>query len=45
MEKNWYNLSISETSKKLDTDLENGLKAEEVEKRQSQYGFNELKEI
>ena len=44
MENNWYNLSISETSKKLDTDLENGLKAEEVEKRQSQYGFNELKE-
>ena len=44
MENNWYNLSVSEASKKLDTDLEKGLKAEEVEKRQAQYGFNELKE-
>ena len=44
MEKNWYNVTIFETIKKLDSDIDQGLSSKEVEKRQAQYGFNELKE-
>ena len=44
MEKDWYNLSVDETTQKLKTDIEKGLSTEEVERRQAQYGFNELKE-
>ncbi len=43
MNQNWFNLSIDEVQRKLDTDVDSGLKKEEVSKRQSQYGFNELK--
>ena len=37
-------LDIKETEATLKTDLENGLKSEEVEKRQAEYGKNELVE-
>ena len=43
MEQKWFNLSFEDVGKKLDTDLELGLKKEEVERRQAQYGFNEIK--
>ena len=43
MNQNWFNLSIDEVQRKLNTDVDSGLKKEEVSKRQSQYGFNELK--
>ena len=43
MNQNWFNLSVDEVKRKLDTDLDSGLKQEEVSKRQSQYGYNELK--
>ena len=44
MEQNWYNVSTFETIKKLNSDVDQGLSSEEAEKRQAQYGFNELKE-
>ena len=43
MEKNWFNLSATETAKQLETDIENGLNSEEVSKRYEKYGRNELK--
>ena len=42
MEK-WYNLSIEDTEKKIETDSKNGLSEDEVKKRREKYGFNELK--
>ena len=43
MEENWYNLSVEETTKKLETDLKNGLSDAEVTARREKYGTNELK--
>ncbi len=43
MNQNWFNLSVDEVQRKLNTDVDAGLKQEEVTRRQSQYGFNELK--
>ncbi len=40
---NWYNKSKGQIEKDLITNLETGLKNEEVEKRQQKKGFNELK--
>ena len=42
MEENWYNLSVQDTEKKLDTNIVNGLSTEQVNKKREQYGFNEL---
>lgn len=39
----WHQLSIQETTRHLETDLETGLTEKEVAKRQSQFGANELK--
>ena len=44
MEKQWYNLKIEETIEKLNTNEEKGLSQAEVEKRQTEFGLNELKE-
>ena len=44
MEENWFNLSIDETTKKLETDLNQGLTSEEVLKRREKYGENKLQE-
>ena len=41
---NWFNKSVEETVKQLDTNIENGLTQKEVEKLQEEKGFNELKE-
>ena len=43
MEKNWYNLSIEETEKKLETNLNSGLTTDQVLKSREKYGYNELK--
>lgn len=43
MEKNWFNLSIEEVEKQIDTNITNGLLEEEVTKRKEKYGLNELK--
>ena len=43
MEKNWYNLSVDETAKKLNTNVESGLSNEGVKKSREKYGLNELK--
>ena len=42
MEKNWYNLSVDETAKKLNTNLESGLSKDGVESSRAKYGLNEL---
>ena len=44
MEENWYAKSVKNVEKKLDTDSNEGLKNEEITKKQEKYGFNELKE-
>ena len=43
VEENWFNKTVDETVKKLDTNATTGLSKEQVSKRQEQYGFNELK--
>ncbi|MCL2342204.1 MAG: HAD-IC family P-type ATPase [Firmicutes bacterium] len=40
---NWFNLDVADTIKELDSDKESGLTTEEVQKRQTEYGLNELK--
>ena len=40
---NWFNKSIEEIEKELETDLSKGLNNEEVQKRREKYGLNELK--
>ncbi len=42
-EKKWFKFSVKETAEKLDTDIEKGLTAEEVNSRREKYGRNELK--
>lgn len=43
MSKKWFNLTIEETAKELETNLEKGLSSEDVVKRREKYGSNELK--
>lgn len=43
MEEKWFSKSLKETAKLLETDIENGLSQEEVNKRYEKYGHNELK--
>ena len=40
---NWFNKDVKDVEKKLNTDINNGLSTEEVEKRKQEYGLNELK--
>ena len=40
---NWFNKSVEEVEKELETDLSKGLSNEEVQKRREKYGLNELK--
>ena len=44
MAQNWFNKSVEETSRILETDLKKGLSNEEIIKRKEKYGLNELKE-
>ena len=41
---NWFNQEIKEVESNLKTDIETGLKTEEVKKRQEQYGLNQLQQ-
>ena len=44
MEKNnWFNKKQEDVEKELNTNLENGLTTEEIQKRREKYGLNELK--
>ena len=43
MEENWFNKSIEQTEKELETNIEKGLNKEQVEKVREKYGLNELK--
>jgi len=43
LEKQWYSKTVEETKNELETDLQNGLKSEQVVNKQEKYGFNELK--
>ena len=43
MAENWFCKTLEETANTLKTDLKNGLKQEETNERQEQYGYNELK--
>ena len=43
MEKEWYSKTVEEAKKELETDLQNGLKSEQITSKQEKYGFNELK--
>ena len=40
---NYWNKEIKDIERELKTDLENGLKAEEIENKKIEYGTNELK--
>jgi Ca2+-transporting ATPase len=40
----WYQLQIDEVARRLETDLEQGLERQQVERRLAQYGSNELVE-
>ena len=43
MKENWFNKSIEQTEKELETSIENGLNKKQVEKAREKYGLNELK--
>ena len=43
MKENWFNKSIEQIEKELETSIENGLNKEQVEKAREKYGLNELK--
>lgn len=43
LEKSWFNKSVEETYKILQTNGETGLSKEQVEEKKKQYGLNELK--
>ena len=43
MKENWFNKSIEQTEKELETNIKNGLNKEQVEKAREKYGLNELK--
>ena len=42
-DKSWFNKSIEDVEKELNTNAEKGLTLEKVKKRQEKYGYNELK--
>jgi len=42
MAEKWFNMSVEDTIKKLNTDVENGLTSNDVKERQEKYGLNEL---
>ena len=43
MDNKWFNMTVEETEKELETSLQNGLNQAEVDKRIEKYGLNELK--
>ena len=43
MEQNWFNKETKKIEEELNTDIEKGLSAEQVEEKRQKYGYNELK--
>ena len=43
MEKNWFNKNVDEIQKELNTNVDEGLKIQQLEENRKKYGFNELK--
>ncbi len=43
LKENWFNKSVEQTEKELDTNLEFGLKEAQIEEKRQKYGMNELK--
>lgn len=41
---NYFNKTIEQVEKELETDIENGLKVEKIREKQDKYGYNELEE-
>ncbi len=41
---NWFSMNVDDVKNKLNTDIDEGLKSDEILKRQEQYGLNKLKE-
>ena len=44
MEKKWFNKTVQEVEKELNTNLKNGLSTEQVQEETQKYGLNELQE-
>jgi calcium-translocating P-type ATPase len=44
MERNFYSMDVNTVLEELNSDLKKGLSAQEVEKRQTEYGFNKFAE-
>ena len=43
MKSNWFNMSYEDAIRELNSDIDLGLKLEEIENKRQEYGFNELK--
>ena len=43
MENKWYDIEASEVARGLNSDIENGLNIEDVNKKRDEFGFNELR--
>ena len=44
MKEKWFNISVDEVAKRLETNIDEGLREEQIEIIREKYGFNELKE-
>ena len=44
MEKQWFNKTVKDVEKELETDLDKGLSSQKVEEYKTKYGLNELQE-
>ncbi len=44
MEKQWFNKTVKDVEKELETDLDKGLSSKKVEEHKTKYGLNELQE-
>ena len=44
MEKQWFNKTVKDDEKELETDLDKGLDSSKVEAHKAKYGLNELQE-
>ena len=42
MENNWFNKTVQETEKNLETNIQTGLTQEQINKKLANYGLNEL---